>query len=120
MEQLTPTRPVISPERFEPPPVRAAIVATIVFVVGAASLGSEIGAARLLAPFFGASTFVWANTIATVLVALAVGYWLGGKLADRRPTLGAAVRVDRGRRGVACRRALRRQPPSRRGRRALD
>ena len=57
----------------------------IVLVVGAASLGTEIAAARLLAPYFGASTIVWANTIATVLVALSVGYWLGGRLADRRP-----------------------------------
>ncbi|HEY2053168.1 MAG TPA: fused MFS/spermidine synthase [Solirubrobacterales bacterium] len=57
------------------------------FVVGAASLGTEIGAARLLAPFFGDSTFVWANTIATILVGLAAGYWLGGRLADRRPRL---------------------------------
>jgi spermidine synthase len=56
-----------------------------VFVVGSASLGSEIAAARLLAPYFGASTTVWANTIATVLVALSIGYWLGGKLADRHP-----------------------------------
>jgi spermidine synthase len=63
------------------------VVGLLVFVVGASSLGTEIGAARLLAPFFGASTFVWANTIATVLVALAVGYWLGGRLADRRPTV---------------------------------
>ena len=43
--------------------------------------------ARLLAPYFGDSTIVWANTIAIVLVALSVGYWLGGKLADRRPDL---------------------------------
>src|SRR5690349_21155809 len=52
-----------------------------------ASLGAEIAAARLLAPWFGASTIVWANTIATVLVALSIGYALGGRLADRNPTL---------------------------------
>jgi spermidine synthase len=57
----------------------------LVFVVGAASLGAEIAVARLMAPFFGASTIVWANTIGVVLVALAVGYWLGGRLGDRHP-----------------------------------
>ncbi len=59
----------------------------LVFVVGTASLGAEIAAARLMAPFFGASTIVWANTIGVVLVALSIGYWLGGRFADRRPEL---------------------------------
>jgi spermidine synthase len=59
----------------------------VVFVVGAASLGAEISAARLLAPYFGASTIIWANTIATVLIALSAGYALGGRLADRRADL---------------------------------
>ena len=59
----------------------------LAFFVGAASLGAEIAAARLLAPYFGASTIIWANTIATVLVALSVGYALGGRLADRRADL---------------------------------
>jgi len=71
----------------------------LVFTVGAGSLGAEIAATRLLAPWFGASTIVWANTIATVLVALSVGYAVGGRLADRYPrpavlaqiVLGAAV-----------------------------
>jgi spermidine synthase len=68
-------------------------VALIAFVVGAASLGAEIAAARLLAPWFGASTIVWANTIATVLVALSAGYWMGGRLADRDPTSAGLCRI---------------------------
>jgi spermidine synthase len=92
--------------RAEAPPGRVASrfdtpLEVLVFVAGAASLGTEIAAARLLAPFFGASTIVWANTIATVLVALSVGYWIGGRLADRHPhshglgllTLTAAARL---------------------------
>ena len=57
----------------------------LVFVVGSASLGAEIAAARLMAPFFGASTIVWANVIGIVLVSLSAGYWFGGRFADRHP-----------------------------------
>lgn len=73
---------------------RWGLLEVLVFTVGAGSLGAEIAAARLLAPWFGASTIVWANTIATVLVALSVGYAVGGRLADRYPrpaTLGQIV-----------------------------
>ena len=59
----------------------------LVFVVGTGSLGAEIAVARLMAPYFGASTIVWANTIGVVLVALSIGYWYGGRLADRNPTM---------------------------------
>ena len=68
-------------------------IEVLAFVVGSASLGAEIAAARLLAPWFGASTIVWANTIATVLVALSIGYAIGGRLADRDPTLEGLSRV---------------------------
>jgi predicted membrane-bound spermidine synthase len=57
----------------------------LVLVCGSASLGGEIAALRLLAPYFGASTFVWANTIAVVLLALSLGYFVGGRLGDRHP-----------------------------------
>src|SRR3954462_10556955 len=65
----------------------------LVFVVGTSTLGAEIAAARLMAPFFGDSTIVWANTIAIVLVALSVGYWFGGRRADRHPDVRGLCRV---------------------------
>ena len=65
----------------------------IAFVEGASTLGTEIAAARLLAPYFGDSTLIWANTIATVLVALSIGYWIGGRWADRDPTLHGLCRL---------------------------
>jgi spermidine synthase len=43
----------------------------------------EIIASRILAPYFGASLFVWTSLILTILVALAVGYWLGGVVAEK-------------------------------------
>ena len=75
----------------------------LVFTVGISTLGAEIAAARLLAPFFGASTIVWANTIGVVLVALSVGYWYGGRLGDRYPGVRAAL--PDGPRGRRARRA---------------
>jgi predicted membrane-bound spermidine synthase len=63
----------------------ARLIKAIVFVGGMTSIGIEISASRLLAPYFGDSTFIWANVIGTTLSFLSLGYWLGGKVADRRP-----------------------------------
>lgn len=58
------------------------------FVAGFAVMSLEILGSRLLAPAFGSSVLVWTNIIAVILVALAVGAWAGGVLADRYPTKG--------------------------------
>jgi predicted membrane-bound spermidine synthase len=71
---------------------RWGFVEVVKFVSGVSTLAAELAAARLIAPAFGASTVVWANTIAIALAALAIGYWLGGRLADRHPNARAMAR----------------------------
>lgn len=56
----------------------------LVFVTSAAVLVLEILAARLLAPYVGVTLETYTGIIGTILAAIAVGTWLGGRLADRR------------------------------------
>lgn len=71
----------------------------VVFLCGAVVMVIELAATRVLAPFLGTSTVVWTSIIGVILGALSLGYWWGGRLADRHPNpkalslviLGAAV-----------------------------
>src|SRR4249919_737431 len=73
--------------------IRSRSLEALVFTVGAGALGAEIAAARLMAPWFGASTIVWANTIAIVLLSLSAGYAIGGRLADKDPRPAGLARI---------------------------
>jgi predicted membrane-bound spermidine synthase len=59
----------------------------VVLIAGFGTLGLELTALSLFAPYFGVSQPVWASVIGATLLYLAVGYVLGGRLADRRPSL---------------------------------
>lgn len=62
------------------------LVLVIVFIGGTSSIAIEIAASRLLGPYFGTSTFIWANLIGLTLLYLSIGYYYGGRIADRWPS----------------------------------
>ena len=49
------------------------------------TLAIEFTTSRMLQTVYGTSNIVWANVIGLVLLFLTLGYFLGGKLADKRP-----------------------------------
>lgn len=51
---------------------------------GAAVMVIEVLGSRVVGPFFGVSLFVWTSLISVTMISLALGYWFGGVLADRR------------------------------------
>ncbi len=53
------------------------------FFTGAAIMVLELLGTRIIGPYYGVSLYVWSSLISVALVALAIGYWLGGKVADR-------------------------------------
>jgi len=58
----------------------------LVFVGGTVLMALEITGIRMLTPFFGSAIFVSGSIIGVFMVALALGYFVGGKLADHKPS----------------------------------
>ncbi len=56
-----------------------------VFFTGLSITAIELTISRIIAPYFGASILVWTNVIAIVLAGLALGYYIGGRIADKYP-----------------------------------
>lgn len=55
------------------------------FFAGMSVMAVELGASRLLAPYFSSSQIVWTIIIGTIMIAMALGNIYGGKSADKSP-----------------------------------
>ena len=61
------------------------IIEITVFLCGALGMVLELVAARVLSPYVGSSNLIWTTIIGVMLTSMSIGYWLGGKLADKEP-----------------------------------
>jgi spermidine synthase len=75
-------KPIETDARFMP----IGLILVNVFVAGLSIMAIEMSAFRLLAPSFGTTQLMITNVIGTIMIALSLGYWLGGRLGDRHPT----------------------------------
>jgi spermidine synthase len=73
--------------------VKKYILEITVFLCGAVVMILELAGSRVLAPYLGTSIIVWTSLIGVILGCLSLGYWCGGKIADRMPryTVFAAI-----------------------------
>jgi MFS family permease len=65
---------------------RPAWICLNAFVVGGVLMGFEMLGSRYLYPYFGGGIGTWAGLISTILLALAIGYFVGGTVVDRFPS----------------------------------
>ena len=101
--------PAAAPEEISAPPAHRATpvgaattvgsmpaLLLAVFICGVAVMALEMTASQLLRPYFGTSLFIWANLIGLVMIYLSLGYWIGGRLADRWPRGACCYRIAAG------------------------
>lgn len=62
-----------------------------VFITGASVMVIELLGTRMIAPFYGASLYVWSSLISVTMIALSLGYFVGGHWADRSKQTGLSL-----------------------------
>jgi len=70
-----------------------AVVLAAVFLSGAALMSLEMAGFRLVQPEFGSDIYVYGSLISVFLGGLALGAFVGGRLADREPSFGMLAAV---------------------------
>lgn len=67
-----------------------------VFFTGASVMVIELLGTRMIAPFYGASLYVWSSLISVTMIALSIGYFIGGRWADcsKRPGLSLIIALS--------------------------
>lgn len=65
----------------------AFLIFLLVFVGGFSVMSIEMLGGRLLAPYFGSSIYVWGSIITIFMLALSIGYLLGGRVSLKAPSL---------------------------------
>ena len=85
---------VLSSEVAATAPVALSLLLRVaVLVCGASVMVIEILGSRILAPTFGTTLHVWSALITVTLAALAIGYAVGGRIADQRPGMRTLMMV---------------------------
>ena len=62
-------------------------LASGIFISGATVMLIELVGTRIINPIFGSGIYVWSALISITLASLAIGYWIGGIIADKKPVL---------------------------------
>jgi sugar lactone lactonase YvrE len=65
----------------------SASVFVALFIVGFCLMGFEMLGSRYLNPYFGGGITTWASLISVVLLAMMIGYFIGGRLIDANPSI---------------------------------